>query len=1183
MSMNAGSWLAHRDYIVGRQADMLAVQESRLTLDGQILVKESLADTSWTPLFGKPQPIRKGTVKSTTDAKQGGVMSMLQKGHRSTATPRGELGQALFETGRWEASTTCIDGTDTLLHTQNVYGYPGANEGGQAMMDNENFFADVFDFAGSLGDDVPVVVIGDFNIRLEQSHVLCQLIASHKWVECGSLLAALSGTEPQPTFESGGSMSRIDMAFLNPAAARLLSSFEVLPIDIGGTKQLHPIRVSFNFSGCHRMAALQTKQIRGIPKTEDLDGKDREYLLDKLLADFLLRYGEAYQAQDVDAMWKQWCELAESYLLEQAAYMGNLDGLLSDQRYRGRGLGATTSEVKVGYKCTTPNAGTVDKDKQLLVKLHNLLTEVLRLLKKDLDETEDFKNCWRKACNIAKTILPASIRTRRIWNQPTLTNEDCEKLLDVVAQVVEKSAEDSRSRTLRRLKDLRNQNSKTDAGALFKAFRDPDQTPLTVIRREDGTLTGNVKEMDKLVRDAWMPIFAKHNEDKPPPSVDKFMQAYGRYIKRSPQECKPITLKELKRVLNKLSASSAGGLDGWTSADLKKLPGRILEQLLLMFDVVEDTGRWPAALCWASVSLIPKGEGGHPLELRPITITPLVYRLWAAVRMKHSHDWQERWVHQGQHGSRKNHGTLNVLAEIAIAFEQAWLDGEDFGGLAVDLAKAFDAIPVDITFAVLESMGVDAGMAAALRGMYSQIQRRFKFGNYVGEAFTSTNGILQGCPLSVMLLNALMSVLSFALSTLGVDPQSYVDDLTLMDSSDAKLQAAMDLLDRYLALTDQKVNTKKTKTFGTHGGAQVWFRGCLLNRTAQEKIVGGIFTFEGGKFSCVRDPKATDKQVDLCTRIRWSGFAFHNRVTAISGLVMSKALYAIEVTDLPEAQARKLKTAVSYAIWQKVGKQFSTGLLFTLFGKGHVNDASQAPHVRRLCGLHRLCVTTPSFMPRISTLIAAMKRKKFGRRGGFVNNLWGSIRALHLQLDTTTGIVISDGNGNAHQLAATSSKQWGHVVRDFSRMETWRRVEKERKRSGDACGIASGINRTQTLRYYNLCRPMRQGVLRRIHLGSVWTNTRLSHQPRLGISRVCSRCNAEDEDLQHLWWRCPAWEDIRARSFYNFEAPDYTSLPRALTTYGLVPTNSGHTITNDTVQRVQSMMADIFAARFSDT
>eukprot|EP00973_Karenia_brevis_P048622 6750232-Karenia_brevis.AAC.1 len=45
-----------------------------------------------------------------------------------------------------------------------------------------------------------------------------------------------------------------------------------------------------------------------------------------------------------------------------------------------------------------------------------------------------------------------------------------------------------------------------------------------------------------------------------------------------------------------------------------------------------------------------------------------------------------------------------------------------------------------------------------LHSMYSNLKRYFRIGQGIGECFHAVNGILKGCPVSVVLVNALMSV-----------------------------------------------------------------------------------------------------------------------------------------------------------------------------------------------------------------------------------------------------------------------------------------------------------------------------------------------------------------------------------------------------------------------------------------
>ena len=254
-----------------------------------------------------------------------------------------------------------------------------------------------------------------------------------------------------------------------------------------------------------------------------------------------------------------------------------------------------------------------------------------------------------------------------------------------------------------------------------------------------------------------------------------------------------------------------------------------------------------------------------------------------------------------------------ALIKMSLELEEAILDGRNLKGIAVDLSKAFDNVPEKITFEVLSRMGIDPSLLRALRGMYGQIERRFKLGNFVGESFRSTNGILQGCPISVMLLNALMSILHRAIGQ-DVVAESFVDDLTLLDSNPEHLQKAMDAISDFMNLSDQQVNEKKTKCFALGVPPSVMYGGKALGCTTEVKILGVIWIFKDGFFETrVSDQKVED-MCSLAYRIRCSGISFEHRVLLCSALVMSKILYAIEVNDLGTQQERNLRSAIGYAI-----------------------------------------------------------------------------------------------------------------------------------------------------------------------------------------------------------------------------------------------------------------------------
>ena len=156
-----------------------------------------------------------------------------------------------------------------------------------------------------------------------------------------------------------------------------------------------------------------------------------------------------------------------------------------------------------------------------------------------------------------------------------------------------------------------------------------------------------------------------------------------------------------------------------------------------------------------------------------------------------------------------------MLAKVSVEFEDAILEGRHVVGAAVDFAKAFDNVPTAIALSVLKHLGMHPRILNPTIGMYASLKRRFKIKGYSGEMFRATNGIMQGCPLSVLVLNAMVSVLSKAMAEKvpSLIDQSYVDDMTLLASTENDLKDAFGVMVPYLEATMQELNVTKTYVF----------------------------------------------------------------------------------------------------------------------------------------------------------------------------------------------------------------------------------------------------------------------------------------------------------------------------------------------------------------------------------
>lgn len=105
-------------------------------------------------------------------------------------------------------------------------------------------------------------------------------------------------------------------------------------------------------------------------------------------------------------------------------------------------------------------------------------------------------------------------------------------------------------------------------------------------------------------------------------------------------------------------------------------------------------------------------------------------------------------------GFRCNSGTEDLFWQLAVRVEKAILAGDELFVVAFDFRNCFEMIPLGILFGILTEMGLSNRILAPMQTMYASFKRRWKLSkNAVGTGWTATNGILQGCGVSVVLLN----------------------------------------------------------------------------------------------------------------------------------------------------------------------------------------------------------------------------------------------------------------------------------------------------------------------------------------------------------------------------------------------------------------------------------------------
>ena len=143
-------------------------------------------------------------------------------------------------------------------------------------------------------------------------------------------------------------------------------------------------------------------------------------------------------------------------------------------------------------------------------------------------------------------------------------------------------------------------------------------------------------------------------------------------------------------------------------------------------------------------------------------------------------------------------------------------------GVSLDYGKCFDRVPVHIVLELAVAAGMSPKLVTPLRSLYSNLVRRFRVGRGVGNEFHSTNGIIQGCPLSVVLLNLLVNVWARTVNEEVPDasPCGYADDTGATSAELAPIQNVLDITCQFATATGQVLNASKSHCWSTEAATR---------------------------------------------------------------------------------------------------------------------------------------------------------------------------------------------------------------------------------------------------------------------------------------------------------------------------------------------------------------------------
>ena len=245
-----------------------------------------------------------------------------------------------------------------------------------------------------------------------------------------------------------------------------------------------------------------------------------------------------------------------------------------------------------------------------------------------------------------------------------------------------------------------------------------------------------------------------------------------------------------------------------------------------LFNACAQVGSLPPA--WALCAITPIHKGGavtEPGNYRGIAVGTVLAKMYATLLNSRLSRWAEAndLRTAGQAGFREDHRCSDNLLVLRTVIEQQRMLKAPLYTCFVDFKKAYDSVPRDLLWTKLERLGVHGWFLDGIKALYADVPMAVKTAQGLSASFQSVMGVKQGCPLSPTLFGLYLDDLedamrakqqlldSPALDGVTLLALLYADDLALVSTSMAGLQAQLDVLRDYADRWGLTVNVDKTK------------------------------------------------------------------------------------------------------------------------------------------------------------------------------------------------------------------------------------------------------------------------------------------------------------------------------------------------------------------------------------
>ena len=323
--------------------------------------------------------------------------------------------------------------------------------------------------------------------------------------------------------------------------------------------------------------------------------------------------------------------------------------------------------------------------------------------------------------------------------------------------------------------------------------------------------------------------------------------------------------------------------------------------------------------------MIPKADGDStPSGQRPLSVLPVVCRLWASLRLGHLREWVEGWLPKSVYRLGNGLSSVEAWFSTALDIEEvlSGTGGDQLHVTVADVIKSLDTVDRSILDCVLGRLGLLDWFRKFYFSFHSQVRLRFKLAAGLGEPWCRDGGIPQGCPLSMIFTVALYVPWYRHLESLpDVKPQLYADNLKCSAERPRALFESARFTAQDVRSVGQDVSPGKCVLFSTSKSVRkakklwdIFGDGGFWIGQLDVRDLGGHLDFtlkaRAGTFS-KRVREATLGVASVGALL----FCFQVKLVLVRGKYLPAGLHAAEASFVSSSSIRAFRAAIVRAVW----------------------------------------------------------------------------------------------------------------------------------------------------------------------------------------------------------------------------------------------------------------------------